>query len=44
MTRERAGRGKKRYHEEKTQGARMAADNALCFGPKGDYKGIFAFL
>lgn len=44
MTTERASRGKRKQGEQKTQGGRMAADNALFFGLRGDYKGMFAFL
>ena len=43
MTAERVGRGKRKQGDEKTQGGRMAADNALFFGLRGDYEGIFAF-
>lgn len=44
MTTERASRGKRQQGEQKTQGGRMAADNALFSGLRDDYKGMFAFL
>ena len=40
MTTERASRGKRKQGEQKTQGGRMAADNALFSGLRDDYKGM----